>query len=717
MFTGNHYQGEVKNMDRIYNYEPLFGGWKIEKLLGEGGFGKVYRIYKDLNKKRVYSAAKIITIPSDEEIKNLDIIYSTESDETRQSYINEIVERITSEVELLYTLRGHSNIINYEDHIIEKINNEEYWNVIIKMEYATPLKDYIGKKRLDTKDILKLGIDISEALSFCYTNNIIHRDIKESNIFITDNNIFKLGDFGVSRNISDFSRASTRVGTISYMAPEVFKGEKYNIKADIYSLGLLLYKLLNYNRLPFLPVYPEKFSINDLEISQTKRYSGEDFPKISDCSDDIYNIITKACAFNPSNRYEDPIQLKNNLLMLLNNKPIPVKNTITIKEPNKTIDKKSIPKVNSDNTTIIAENNKSDEEEGFYVNLENNENNIFDYTIDARTLKTDKDFSKIIDKINTEIKKPKSENKSIFTDETEWASSGYKKSLLNNKKYTKSKIEYSSNSAYKIVSAGDFHNVVLGNDNKLKAWGSNIKNQCEIPTFNGNSIKNISCGVSHNLLLTVDGRIYAWGANELGQCNIPEYHDVKYIAAGGFHSLILKDDYTVYGFGDNTYGQSSKYTMNEKIICISAGDRHSILLTESGKLFAWGSNDDGQCDIPKNLGKVKYVSAGAYHNIVITEDNRAVAWGYNAYKQCNIPENIKNVSKVSAGFTFSMILLNEGTVKCFGSFVESTVPKGMGKIVEITSGRNHSLVINENGNVILWGKNTWEGLTGSKKNL
>ncbi|MEN8907151.1 MAG: protein kinase, partial [Clostridiales bacterium] len=156
----------------------------------------------------------------------------------------------------------------------------------------------------------------------------------ESNIFVSKNNVFKLGDFGVSRDVTDFSRVSTKVGTISYMAPEVFNGKKYDIRADIYSLGLLLYKLLNHNRLPFLPVYPENFSFENLQNSQIKRYSGETFPKINNCPQDLFNSILKACSFSPLDRFETPREFNKLLIQILTKLNDKNKESINIESTN-----------------------------------------------------------------------------------------------------------------------------------------------------------------------------------------------------------------------------------------------------------------------------------------------------------------------------------------------------------------------------------------------
>ena len=112
--------------------------------------------------------------------------------------------------------------------------------------------DYCTGKELTEKEVIKLGMDLSKALEYCRKLKIIHRDIKPENIFVSRFGDFKLGDFGIAREQAHTVGNMSKKGTYSYMAPEIYKGEKYDSSIDIYSLGIVLYELLNQNRLPFL---------------------------------------------------------------------------------------------------------------------------------------------------------------------------------------------------------------------------------------------------------------------------------------------------------------------------------------------------------------------------------------------------------------------------------------------------------------------------------
>jgi serine/threonine protein kinase/chitodextrinase len=324
----------VEKKDLIFNYEPLWGSWKIEKLIGEGSYGKVYKIYKELSGEKIFSAAKIISVPNSSHYANYRSISNQLDSNSLNEYFEEVVEDIKKEINMLYKLRGHSNIINIEDYLIEKRTDIEGYDIIIKMEYATSLSEYIQREKITfNKNLkLKLVLDIIEALSVCHNLGIMHRDIKEENIFISDKGVFKLGDFGVSKSMESTVNAATKVGTYSYMAPEVLKGSKYTFNSDIYSIGVVLYKLFNHGRAPYLPQYPQKFNIQDIEKAQALRLSNEKLFLPDDCDKNLGNIILKALSFDSNKRYKNTTEFKNDLIKYINKNKINIDNHNNLNE-------------------------------------------------------------------------------------------------------------------------------------------------------------------------------------------------------------------------------------------------------------------------------------------------------------------------------------------------------------------------------------------------
>ena len=304
--------------DYYKQYEPFFGSWYIKRFIGAGSYGKVFEIERQDEFDTVYTGAlKAITIPSSQ--SELDEILADGMDrEGASTYFRDYVRDLNREIALMSKLKGHSNIVSYEDHALFSHKDGLGWDILIRMELLTPITNYLRQNHSFTRrEVIHLGIDLCRALEICQKYNIIHRDIKPANIFISDTDDFKLGDFGVARIASASTGASTRAGTINYMAPEVFRGEKYTSNVDIYSLGLVMYQLLNNNRMPLYPAYPQPITPSSREQAQARRLSGVALPSPANADGRLAEIILKACAPGPSDRYESPTVMRQALEAIL----------------------------------------------------------------------------------------------------------------------------------------------------------------------------------------------------------------------------------------------------------------------------------------------------------------------------------------------------------------------------------------------------------------
>jgi serine/threonine protein kinase len=299
------------NIEYYKKHEPLFNVWYIKELLGEGSFGKVYAIERQ--DYGIYRAAlKAITIPqSQSELDSVMLEYIDEA--SVKSHFKQVVDDIIAEIVLLSRLKGNSNIVSYEDHVVIEHENGIGWDILIRMELLTPLLKSIKTTQMTHGDVIKLGIDMCTALQLCRQYNIIHRDIKPENILISDTGNFKLGDFGIARVTDKTSLGLSKKGTYTYMAPEIYKGEQYGSSADIYSLGIVMYRLMNRNRAPFLPPYPTQITHNDRENAIMKRMGGSNIPPPVDANERLASVILKACAYKPENRYLSPEQMREEL--------------------------------------------------------------------------------------------------------------------------------------------------------------------------------------------------------------------------------------------------------------------------------------------------------------------------------------------------------------------------------------------------------------------
>ena len=307
-------------MDNEYykRYEPFFGAWYIKRYIGAGSYGKVFEIERRDEFDTVFTGAlKAITIPSSPD--ELEEILSDGMDRDGAStYFRDYVKDLNREIALMSKLKGHSNIVSYEDHAIHAHEDGIGWDILIRMELLTPITGYLKQNKSFTRrEIIRLGIDLCRALEVCQRYNIIHRDIKPANIFISETEDFKLGDFGVARIASASTGASTRAGTVNYMAPEVFKGEKYTSNVDIYSLGLVMYQLLNANRMPLYPPYPQPITPSSRERAQAQRLSGAALPPPANADGRLAEIVLKACAPDPAQRYDSPAVMRQALEAIL----------------------------------------------------------------------------------------------------------------------------------------------------------------------------------------------------------------------------------------------------------------------------------------------------------------------------------------------------------------------------------------------------------------
>ena len=279
--------------------------WKIVEKIGEGSFGQVYKAQRTEKGKSFYSAIKIINIPGSQSEWN-SVRSETGNDQAAREYFQNLVEECIQEIGTMEYFRGNSYIVSVEDFKVMEYLDAIGWEISIRMEYLTSFLDYCAEKQLQEKEVIQMGLDLSKALGYCRKLHIIHRDVKPENIFVSRFGDFKLGDFGIARELERTMSGFSKKGTYSYMAPEMYKGEKYDSRVDIYSLGIVLYKLMNHNRLPFMNLEKQFITYRDKENALNKRMSGEQMAPPAEAGKLFGQIILKACAFDPDERYQTP---------------------------------------------------------------------------------------------------------------------------------------------------------------------------------------------------------------------------------------------------------------------------------------------------------------------------------------------------------------------------------------------------------------------------
>ena len=291
-------------------------GWTIGKYLGAGGYGKVYEIERTLSGVRERAALKVVSRPADD--AEIEACYENGYDQAsmKASYEEEI-QRYVKEYELMKDLQGQTNIVSCDDFAVVPRKDGIGGQIFIRMELLTPLQKATRPTKqsmLSESEVIRLGKDICKALILCEARHIIHRDIKPENILISKFGDYKLGDFGVAR-VQDHTTNATKMGTHGYAAPEVEHGQKYGKEADIYSLGITLYWLLNNRRMPFLNA-DEPVTTMKCQEALRRRYKGEKLPAPKNGSQKLKQIVLKACAYRPVDRYRSAQELYDALAEL-----------------------------------------------------------------------------------------------------------------------------------------------------------------------------------------------------------------------------------------------------------------------------------------------------------------------------------------------------------------------------------------------------------------
>ena len=262
-----------------YVGKRLDGRYEVQEIIGVGGMSVVYKAYDNVDDRTV--AVKIL---KDEFLNN---------EEFKRRFKNE-----SKAIALL----SHENIVKVYD-----VNFGEKLQYIV-MEYidGITLKEYINKQNsISWNDALFFMTQILRAVQHAHDKGIVHRDIKPQNIILLPNGNIKVTDFGIAR----FSRSDTKtlteqaIGSVHYIAPEQAKGEVTDEKADIYSIGVVLYEMLA-GKVPFDSENAVSVALMQVQANAQKLTQiNPDIPK------GIEQICVHAMQKNPRDRYQTATEM------------------------------------------------------------------------------------------------------------------------------------------------------------------------------------------------------------------------------------------------------------------------------------------------------------------------------------------------------------------------------------------------------------------------
>ena len=257
--------------------------YEIIKTIGEGGMANVYLANDTILDRKV--AIKVLRgdLSNDEKF----------------------IRRFQREALSVSNL-SHPNIVEVYDV------GEEDGQYYIVMEYieGKTLKQLLKKREtLSLPEVIDIMLQLTDGLAHAHESYIIHRDIKPQNIMILDNGLVKITDFGIAMalNATQLTQTNSVMGSVHYLPPEQANGKSATVKSDIYSLGILMYELIT-GSVPFK---------GDNAVEIALKHMKEKIPSIRKQNptipQSVENIVIKATAKNPRNRYDSVKEMHDDL--------------------------------------------------------------------------------------------------------------------------------------------------------------------------------------------------------------------------------------------------------------------------------------------------------------------------------------------------------------------------------------------------------------------
>ena len=718
-------------------YENIhFPGWEVVRKIGEGSFGGVYEIHRTLPGGRVEKCAlKKLAVPrNDGEIQEL-ISQSFSTESITAHYKNQMGE-LVNEYSLTQELSSCKNVVGCYDVRFIQHDDGIGWDIYIRMELLNPLRQALSTEYQEAT-VLRLGLDMCNALLACQEHSIIHRDIKPENILVSDRGEFKLGDFGIAK-VSERTGTGTMTGTMGYMAPEVANRQHYGPQADIYSLGMVLYWMMNRRTLPFLPYPPAIPSALQRQEAANRRLAGEAFPPPVNGSRELKAIVMKACAFSTDKRYQTVRELRWDLYACYQQR-----------SAGKTVDV-SIP-VNTDETVWTNEPTSGNTYSG-NRSFRGSSQNEKTGTLNTDTAKTD------TGRFTAPPEKKKSHKwvwipvcilllcgsvlgiRQAMTAAYNAKQTAYLEAqrLLDEEEYSAAAEAFDAlkgfeDSADKAQEARHLQEMAQDYQaaQQLMDDGEYLAAAEAFDALDGyddsadkaqeaRHLQEMAQDYQAAQQLMDDGKymqaMWAFSALDFrDSAEKVQEAKSKYISnqpalAGGFgHTVGLCNDGTVVATGNNGLGECSVDSWSD-VVAVAAGYYHTVGLRSDGTVIATGLNavpvfDEGQCDVD-SWTDIVAVAAGVYHTVGLRSDGTVVATEWNDYGQCNVG-SWTDIVAVAAGTYHAVGLRSDGTVVATGwnNYYGQCDVDSWSDIVAVAAGQHHTVGLRSDGTVVAAGWN------------
>lgn len=656
--------------------------------LGRGGMGTVYKAYqKRLNR---YVALKIMSPDTGED--------------------HSFAERFQREAKTMARL-DHPNIVTVYD-----FGETDEGMLFLTMEYVegTTLRQIMRSEGLlDPMWVVGCAAQICDGLSYAHVHQTIHRDIKPGNILLSVEGRIKILDFGLAKLVghakTDVSLTATNVamGTPDYIAPEQLEhSAKVDHRADIYSLGVMLYEMFT-GKLPrgafFAPseVRPgldpriDELVLRCMQTKPAERF--ENVQEMIDLLNEIHADSLEAETAAPSLTQTARVPIPSGMMTRASSASTATNLTHTARQRVRTAVSKSLPAATRPQKAATKAASEIDTK-----NLTSRQQIIRLQEIQHKQTRKNRIILGAVSVVFAAVAIPlylkyKPQETPLVAlpengivdrrtgiDESVMDSADEKPAAVAAENSPPDRLAsisgiplLSSNVLAKhfpldiegepgrVVAINRTANVPAGAGAGAVPEGLDNVVALELSAFDWSSGPNKPKG--HCVALKADGTVVAWGVNSKGQTDVPEnLSDAVAVSTAAEHCLALRRNGTVVAWGDNQSGQCNVPKGLDGVIAIDAGTDHSLALRADGSIVAWGKNADGECNVPPDVSDAIAIRAGQSFSLALQSDGQVVAWGRNKNGECAVPAGLAPVKSIDASGPHAWALLEDGTIVLWG---------------------------------------------------